>query len=191
MRLTIAGHACLLLLGRETDFFPLLSSVLVYPDAYSAPVSRHGPGGVVTEGREERIGESWAEGALILSWQDVLDDIAAPEDGYSVIVHEFAHQLDDEFPDAEGVPILPDASMYGEWARVMDREYKRLVAEVAAGREGVIDGYGAESPGEFFSVASECFFTIPIDLEVEHPELYAQLAGLYRQHPADLLRRAS
>lgn len=191
MRAVIAGHACLLILGRETDFYPLLSSVLVYPDAYTAPVARHGPGGIVTETEEARVGESWPEGSLVLSWRDILDDVAAPEDGYSVIVHEFAHQLDDEFPDAEGVPLLPEASMYAEWARVMDREYKRLVASVAAGREGVIDGYGAESPAEFFSVVSECFFTLPIDLEAEHPELYAQLASLYRQHPAQLFRRVS
>jgi len=191
MRVTIAGHACLLILGRETDFFPLLSSVLVYPDSYTAPVARHGPGGVVTEADEERIGESWAEGSIVLSWQDIRDDVLAPEDGYSVIVHEFAHQLDDELPETEGVPVLPDASIYAEWSRVMKAEYERLCANVSAGREGVIDAYGAESPGEFFAVVSECFFTVPIDLEAEHPELYAQLARLYRQHPAELLRRVS
>ncbi|MEE8311489.1 MAG: M90 family metallopeptidase [Candidatus Binatia bacterium] len=191
MRVTIAGHACLLILGRQTDFFPLLSSVLLYPDSYTAPVARHGPGGVVTEANEQRIGESWAEGSIVLSWQDIRDDVLAPEDGYSVIVHEFAHQLDDELPEAEGMPVLSDPSMYAQWSRVMKAEYERLCANGAAGREGVIDSYGAESPGEFFAVVSECFFTVPIDLEEEHPDLYAQLASLYRQHPAELLRRAS
>ena len=38
MRLTIAGYACILLLGRETEFYPLLASILVYPDSYVAPM---------------------------------------------------------------------------------------------------------------------------------------------------------
>ena len=191
MRVTVAGHACLLLMGRETDFFPLLSSVLLYPESFKAPVSRHEHDGLVTEGHEHRIGESWAEGSVVLSWKDICEDGLAPEDGDSVILHEFAHQLDDEYPDAEGVPVLPERSMYAAWCDVMKAEYERLSADVSAGREGVIDGYGAESPGEFFAVITECFFSCPIELREDHPELYAQLAVLYRQDPAELFRRAS
>ena len=36
IQVTIAGFACLLLLHRETDFYPTLHSILVYPDAYVA-----------------------------------------------------------------------------------------------------------------------------------------------------------
>jgi len=189
IRITIAGHACLLLLGRDTDIYPLLSSVLVYPDGYSAPVQRHGPDGTVSEDAEERIGESWAEGSVVISWRDVLDDLEAPEDGYSVIVHEFAHQLDDEMGEGEGVPRLPEPADYGSWRTVMQAAYGRLCADTDAGRPTLIDGYGSESPCEFFSVISECFFTIPVDLAEQHPELYTQLMALYRQDPATSLRR--
>ena len=36
IRLTIAAHACLLLLHRETDYYPELSTILVYPSTYLA-----------------------------------------------------------------------------------------------------------------------------------------------------------
>src|SRR3954469_857555 len=34
IRLTIAAQACLLLLHRETDYYPQLSTILVYPSIY-------------------------------------------------------------------------------------------------------------------------------------------------------------
>ena len=36
IRVTIAAQACLLLLHRETDYYPKLTSILVYPAGYSA-----------------------------------------------------------------------------------------------------------------------------------------------------------
>jgi Mlc titration factor MtfA (ptsG expression regulator) len=43
VRLTIAGNACVLLLGRAHDFYPRLDSILVYPNSFVAPVTRHNP----------------------------------------------------------------------------------------------------------------------------------------------------
>ncbi len=36
IRVTVAAQACILLLNRKTDFYPRLSSILVYPVAYMA-----------------------------------------------------------------------------------------------------------------------------------------------------------
>jgi len=190
VRLTIAGHAAILLLGRETDFYPLLSSVLVYPDSYVAPARRHHGGGVVSDEEEPRAGESWADGSLVLSWHDVVTDLEAPEYGCNVILHEFAHQLDDENSEAEGVPLLPERSQYAVWAEVFTAEYDALVAAVESDVETLLDPYAAESPAEFYSVATETFFTLPCDLEEEHPELYHRLEDLHRQDPAALCRAA-
>ena len=46
-----------------------------------------------------------------------------------------------------------------------------------------IDEYAAESPAEFFSVASEYFFTLPEVLRDAYPRVYGQLARFYRQEP--------
>jgi Mlc titration factor MtfA (ptsG expression regulator) len=184
IRLTIAAQACILLLHRKTDFYPLLQSILVYPHAFVAPLKKSGPGGIVTEDLEELEGESWNTGALILSWDDVLKDVADMHDGYNVVFHEFAHQLDDESGIADGAPPLPKRSMYADWARVLGAEYDALVEAAERHRPTLLDEYGAESPAEFFAVATETFFELGGELKAAHPELYEQLSLFYAQDPA-------
>ena len=184
VRLAIAAQACLLLLHRETDVYPLLTSILVYPETFVAPVTIHEPGGVVIEDEEERDGESWDTGAVVLSWSEVVESAADPHDGYNVVFHEFAHQLDDEWGVADGAPSLPEKSMYDEWARVFGREYDALVEAADRGGRTFFDEYGAESPAEFFAVVTEYFFELPAELRSRCPELYDLLELYYRQDPA-------
>lgn len=187
IRVSIAAQACILLLHRKTDIYPLLQSILVYPQAFVAPRKRRGPDGVVIDDDEELEGESWSTGALILSWEDVMDGIADPHDGYNVVFHEFAHQLDDESGIADGAPALPERSMYPDWARVFAGEYKALGEAADRHRPTLLDEYGAESPAEFFAVATETFFELPHDLKSYHPELYEQLSRFYMQDPASYM----
>jgi Mlc titration factor MtfA (ptsG expression regulator) len=182
MRLVVTSQACVLLLHRETDVFPRLASILLYPETYVAPRS-HEEDGLVTEGEEELAGESWAEGALVLSWSDILEDLESPQEGYNVILHEFAHQLDDETGEADGTPVMPDHRLAAEWAEVMQREFEQLRDDLQAGRPIFLDDYGASSPAEFFACVTELFFELPRDLREEHPGLYDLLARYYRQDP--------
>ena len=182
MRLAIAAQACVLLLGRETDVYPVLSSVLVYPSAYLAPEAVLNPDGVVDETPEERIGESWVHGSVVLSWEDV--ERGGVVDGVNVVYHEFAHQLDHESGGDDGAPALSDESMRRRWFAVMTAAYAELVRAVDAGEPTFLDEYGAESPAEFFAVATECFFELPGEMRMRHPDLYDLLADFYRQDPA-------
>jgi Mlc titration factor MtfA (ptsG expression regulator) len=184
IRVTIAAQACILLLHRETDIYPLLESILVYPTAYWAPVRRREPGGFISEDVEDRSGESWSIGALVLSWNDVVLDARDIHDGFNVVLHEFAHQLDDESGRADGAPLLPERSMYADWERVFGEEYDRLVENVERRRPTFLDPYAATDPAEFFAVATEYFFEKAGELKLFHPELYEQLRLYYRQDPA-------
>src|SRR6266478_7265287 len=56
IRVTIAAQACLLLLHRETDYYPRLITILVYPSSYQAYENRHLEGQVWEEGGQERLG---------------------------------------------------------------------------------------------------------------------------------------
>jgi Mlc titration factor MtfA (ptsG expression regulator) len=190
VRLTIAGNACVLLLGRPHDFFPRLESILVYPNSFVAPVTHHNPDGTVSEGDEVRSGESWGAGSVVLAWEDIAEDLWGEEPGYNVIVHEFAHQLDDENPGAEGMPVLPEPAMAVEWQRVLSREYDALAAAVKRRKATLLDWQGAESPAEFFAVATEAFFTLPCHMAELHPDLYRLLVRLYAQDPAAICRAA-
>ncbi|HUE37688.1 MAG TPA: M90 family metallopeptidase [Candidatus Acidoferrum sp.] len=58
-RVCIAAQACLLLLHRETDYYPGLRSILVYPTMYVVPTTRYAGSGVMADVREYRAGESW------------------------------------------------------------------------------------------------------------------------------------
>ena len=49
IRVTIAAQACLLLLHRKTDYYPLLTSILVYPSVYTVPGVRYVGGHVWQE----------------------------------------------------------------------------------------------------------------------------------------------
>lgn len=104
-------------------------------------------------------------------------------DGHNVVVHEFAHQLDQEDGLAQGVPILQRDSDYPIWAKVMTKEYQQLCLEVERGEKTVIDSYGATNPAEFFAVATETFFEKPDQLLKKYPALYEQLQRYYQLNP--------
>jgi len=185
IKVTIAAYACILLLHRQHDYYPRLQSILVYPDAYTAPMTRPGPGNTVIEGHETRAGESWNTGAVVVSWNHIRHRPGDPSGGgRNVALHEFAHQLDQENGSVDGAPQLPRSSQYGAWARILGHEYQELVAAADADRPTFLDKYGATNPAEFFAVITEYFFEQPQQLKALHPELYGELATFYRQDPA-------
>lgn len=184
MRVTVAAQACMLLLGdEETDVYPELGSIVLYPDAYVAKRRSH-EGYVVREADEARLGESWDRGTVVLSWNAVKRGARDVRDGHNVVYHEFAHQLDQEFGEADGAPALPEGMSYGPWARVLGKEFASLERAEESGRTTLLDTYGAQSPAEFFAVATEAFFEKPVQMKLRKPELYAELAAFYRQDPA-------
>jgi Mlc titration factor MtfA (ptsG expression regulator) len=183
IRVTVAAQAALLLLHRQTDYFAGLSSVILYPDEYRAPVWEADEIGIVTEGIDSRVGEFYPGGALVLSWRDILGAGKPGEDDYNVILHEFAHYLDAADGISAGMQENDDWTRLPRRLGILLREYETLQQEVAAGRETVLDPYGAEHPAEFFAVATECFFGLPRLLSDHHPELYDVLRDYYRQDP--------
>ena len=186
IKVTIAAQACILLLHRKTDYYPGLYSIIVYPHAYIAQQKVQDGRGIIAEGLQPRLGESWTQGAVVLSWDDVLSGAADTRDGRNVVFHEFAHQLDGQDGSMDGAPILTDHSMYATWARVLGEEYERLQQETALGRDTLLDQYGASSPAEFFAVATEFFFEKPRQLRAQLPQLYNELRRYYKQDPAQL-----
>src|SRR5258705_13859591 len=69
IRVTIAGQACLLLLHRETDYYPELISIIVYPSGYTAHEDRPIGGGIWEDGGEDRlVRPARRVGALVLAW---------------------------------------------------------------------------------------------------------------------------
>src|SRR6476469_9707072 len=170
MKLIVATVACLLLLNERDQYFPKLRSILIYPSAYLVNETTSVGNYIVEERRVARLGESWTNDQLALAWEQVKRDTGNWRDGHNVILHEFAHQLDQEDGKAEGVPILPRTLDYAIWAKVMTEAYQQLCNDVERGRKTVMDSYGATNPAEFFAVATETFFEKPHQLLKQHPE---------------------
>jgi Mlc titration factor MtfA (ptsG expression regulator) len=185
IRVTIAAQACLLLLHRETDYYPELTVILVYPTGYTARGERHVGGGIWEEGDDDRLGHTGRDlRALVLAWDSARHGAADPVDGENLVVHEFAHQLDYEDRRTDGTPALETHAEYLAWGRVMSSEFDALRVAEDAAEPTVLDKYGAENPAEFFAVVTEAFFERPRALRARHPDLYAQLRRFYRQDPA-------
>ncbi len=179
MKLVIAAQAALTILGKsDPDFFPRLHSILVYPGGFRDRGRRRF--GIDDEDRGVLYGESWETGSVILSWDNVLAGGSNDDDGMNVVIHEFAHQIDQYNGVADGVPKLKSREDYLRWGSVMERHYEELKeASKTRDPEPFLDPYGATDPCEFFAVATEAFFEDPLDLYYEHPELYGLLASFY------------
>jgi len=127
-------------------------------------------------------GESWSLGQVVLSWQDAVDGAAVTDDGRNVVIHEFAHQLDQQNGRANGAPLLRK-SQRARWAAVMNAEFAVLQQRAEAETPTLLNFYGATDPAEFFAVASEVFFEQPLRLAHEHATLYRELSAFYRLDP--------
>lgn len=183
MRVTIAGNACILLLNRPHDQYANFSTIYLYPSTF---VSQHSSydGLVQSMGPSARLGESWQRGPVVLSWDSALAGSRDIKEGHNVVLHEFAHKLDDADGAVDGAPILHQRSQYVSWARVMKREFEHLQREASAGTRTLLDHYGATAPEEFFAVLVETFYEKPIQLEQTHPDLYEEMRKCFRVDPA-------
>ena len=183
VRVTIAAQAGLVTLGFGDEWFDRLRSVLVYPGDYLVPRVTPLAGGGELEWQEARLGETWGGGSMVLSWSGVRDGARLRDGPRSVVIHECAHLVDLLDGEIDGIPPLP---------RPVERRWRAAIADARTrfdelldeGRNGAFDDYAAESPAEFFAVASECFFQDPHRLLRHDTMLYGLLAEAYRQDPA-------
>jgi Mlc titration factor MtfA (ptsG expression regulator) len=182
MRVMVAAQASLLLLNDRNGCYDALGSVLLYPNAYRSRSTRYSAADEDGE-PDVRLGESWGTGSVVLSWHHVRHGASNDDDGSNVVIHEFAHQLDQITGAADGLPVLKNRSRYPDWERVFTAAYERHVQRTEDGRRTVIDSYGATNPAEFFAVSTETFFEKPKILQKRYPELYGQLAQFYAVDP--------
>jgi hypothetical protein len=191
VRVTIAAHACLLLLNRPSHEYQDLRYILVYPSGFVVDHDTVDEAGVVSEEEHDLVGESWENGKVILAWDSVQHSVRNFGDGENVVLHEFAHQLDHESGLTNGAPLLYQRGSYTRWAEVFSEEFERLRQDSEEERQTLIDQYGATNPAEFFAVVTETFYEQPHDLAREHAALFEQLKAYYRVDPREWQRDSS
>ncbi len=185
MKVTIAGQACLLLLGIEHDYFQNVETILVFPRQFTPhEMIDVDESGVMHESSGTALGLAYEGGPVILSWADSKAGGRNSQDGLNVVLHEFAHKLDLRDGVVNGTPPLKSRRDHARWAEVMRREYEALVEASRKRKATLLDDYGATDPGEFFAVAVECFFEKPLQLRKKHADLYGALSDYFGQDPA-------
>lgn len=184
-RLAIAIQACMLVLNLDLDWYKTWTEVILYPAEFVVRHEEVDEAGVVHVVEQPMSGESWGHGTVVLSWADVRQ--AGKEDGYNVVIHEFAHQIDMLNGDANGFPPLHADMSREAWSRAFLEAYEHFSKRVDDWEDTAIDEYAAESPAEFFAVISEAFIEIPQVVRSEYPQVYAQLTRFYRQDPIQRL----
>ena len=182
MKLSIAAQACLLIVNSPV-WYDTIRNVLVYPAAFLTGHDYHDDG-LVHEHAHGTLGESWARGPVVLSWDDALKGGLDATDGHNVVIHEFAHQLDGMSGHTDGIPILRKGQAYAGWEKAMLDAYNDHVERLERGEPTLIDPYGATNHEEFFAEAIVTFFEKPRELRREEPALYAQLSQLLALDPA-------
>jgi len=185
MAVAIAAQACLPVLRLGLEWYDSFVVIVVHPDEVVARREVMDEDGVVHHYDETIVGEAPGAGPMMLTWQDIEAAGEWADVGYNVVIHEFAHVLDMcDGAEPDGIPPLPDRAAREAWAGVIDAEFDAFCERVDAEEETMLDPYGAEAVDEFFAVASEAFFVMPVEFRLEHPALYDLLAGYYRQDPA-------
>ena len=189
-RLTLAAQAELPLLHlADLDWYQGFHEIVLYPDDFVSPQRHRDAAGVEHEWDDERSGEAWHQGPVILAWPGVQS--SGGWDAYNLVIHELAHKLDMLNGDANGLPPLHRDMRQSDWADVMQSAYDHLNQQLDQHphREPPIDAYAGENPAEFFAVCSEYFFSAPDLLVAAYPQVYQQLQAFYRQDPLARLQR--
>jgi len=120
---------------------------------------------------------------MVLSWPRVVEGGRLRDGPRSVVIHECAHAIDLLDGEIDGVPPLESAASRREWMRGMADCRDRFAEALDEERFVAFDDYAAEGPGEFFAVASECFFQDPHRLHRYDRDLYTLMAEAWRQDP--------
>lgn len=184
MALAVAAQACLLILKLGLNYYDGWVEVVIYPGAFRVARDSADATGLVWHQEQALSGESWSRGPVILSWDDVANDIDSPRTGHNVVVHEFAHKLDMLNGSANGLPPLHPDMARQQWTEAFSAAFDHLQQQLAHHHRPGINAYGATAPAEFFAVASEYFFTAPQTLQHQNMAVYDQLELFYRQAPA-------
>jgi Mlc titration factor MtfA (ptsG expression regulator) len=149
---------------------------------YAGPVR-----GTVSDGVVPVLGEAHERrGPVLVAWDQAQDAARNPGSGHNVVFHEFAHKLDMLDDLLDGTPPLERRGDYDRWVEVCTEAYEALRAGI---ERTPLQPYGATNPSEFFAVATEAFFDVPVALEYHEPRLYEVMRGFYNQDPAARINR--
>ena len=180
IKVIIAFYVCLMRLGFELGEKDHVGTVIVYPEHFIVDDSHTNDG--IYHTRSSVLQGQSANGTVVISWQDIAQNIAKPGKE-NVIIHEFAHELDFEDGLADGTPLL-ETSNYQKWSEVFSKAFTTLrnLEKMQKHSEGLrlLGDYALTNEAEFFAVCSERFFETPEAFKKHFSDVYEELKHFYR-----------
>jgi len=174
MKACVAAEACIpvLRLKQGIKVYRKLNSIEIFPRDLNPTGDGFAAGD--TDGRRVRLGWHWAQHGM-----------ADGEDGYNLVLHEFAHVIDFASLDgkADGVPPFDSYSDTREWERFVAMEFEDFQRSAGVDYHSM-DDYGCCNEAEFFACATESFFERAVRLQLEWPAIYNKLKEYYGMDPA-------
>ena len=184
---TVAGQAALAPARRRPRVLLRVRDVVIFPTEFRTPVADD-------DWEDDFLSDTALAGqavdrrAALLAWDEVLNEGRAPDAGYNVVLHEFAHHLDYLDGISAGAPDLGDRAREGRWKYVMTVAFEDHRRALRDRRGTFFTPHAGDSPAEFFADATEAFYCRPHDLKNLHPEMYELLAAYFRVDPLSVVR---
>lgn len=185
-KVTVAAAACLMLLGFDDLYcFDRVRTVILQSRSFQQKVRSNSPH-IVSE--VQASGVYSKGGPLVLSWPQVASQCYSPEYTSNVVMHEFAHHIDDLDGAVDGEPPFPKQNQRAAWKEQSRLAMERVEELDSIGIQTAIDTYGLTNPEEFFAEACEAFFCNPNLLNSQFPEVFDLLSQLFRLDPSEWFR---
>lgn len=167
MELVISAGAVQLTFWLQHYALDFLKRIHVYPAAF------------FHKGINKRIkGGAVPNGVVMLSWPDILEGFADPDDRINLALHEMAHVLKlSVFHGKEFDKMFKE--YIHEWLDISQAEFDRM----QKGNESTLRRYAGVNMHEFFAVSVEHFFEDPEDFCQQLPDIYNHLCVLLNQNP--------
>jgi len=180
IKYTIAFYACLITLNKKYFCYENLKYIYIYP--HTIIVNNKSIQNYIVKNETflisgEAVGES-----VIIAWDEVKKELKHLKE-HNVIIHEFAHELDFEEGEINGIPPI-EKNQFQEWSQIMYNEFEKFHQKTLKnrmlGKYSFIDKYAATNKAEFFAVMSEYYFNKPKILKKHFPDIYKELKKFYK-----------
>lgn len=165
MKNLVSASAIQLTFGLEDYLIRSHDDIYLYPDSF------------FYQGMKQKMkGGATKDGKILLSWKDLKEGYAIPDDRYNLGLHEMAHALKMNVFSGKTFD-RQFANYFQGWRKVVRKDFEKL----NNGESTFLREYGAQNMHEFFAVCIEHFFEVPYKMKKEMPELYKSLCVLLNQ----------